>query len=96
MSKTYYVYILASKSRDLYIGMTSNLQKRTWEHREKVVDGYAEKFNIDRLIYFEETNDVMAAIEREKQLKNWRRSKKDMLINLKNPTWEDLSDGWTA
>jgi putative endonuclease len=76
--------------------MTSDLQKRTWEHREKVVAGYAEKFNIHRLVYFEETNDVMAAIEREKQLKNWRRSKKDMLIELKNPTWEDLSVGWTA
>ncbi len=96
MSKIYYVYMLASKSRMLYIGMTSDLLKRTWQHREKVVDGYAEKFNIYRLVYFEETNDVMAAIEREKQLKNWRRCKKEMLIELKNPTWEDLSVGWTA
>jgi putative endonuclease len=96
MHKTYYVYILAIKSRMLYIGMTSSLIKRIWEHREKVVDGFAEQFNIDRLVYFEETNDVMAAIEREKQLKKWRRDKKIMLIELKNPTWEDLSAGWTA
>jgi putative endonuclease len=96
MSKTYHVYILASRSRTLYIGMTSDLYGRTWQHREKVVDGFTNEYNIHRLVFFEETSDARAAIERERQLKGWRREKKVKLIELKNPTWTDLSEGWTV
>ena len=96
MQKTYYVYILASRSRTLYVGMTSDLFARTWQHKEKVADGFTKTYNIDRLVYFEETSDPNAATERERQLKNWRREKKIMLIELKNPTWADLTEGWVT
>ena len=86
----YWVYILASPSRTLYIGVTSNLSKRIWEHKEKRVDGFTKKYGIDRLVYYEETKNVMSALEREKQLKKWRREKKVMLIEAVNPQWLDL------
>jgi putative endonuclease len=91
MSRTYYVYILASKSRRLYMGMTNDLSRRMWEHKNKVVEGFTKQYNIDRLVYFEETSDVRSAIEREKQLKGWRREKKITLIETINAAWEDLS-----
>jgi putative endonuclease len=91
MSRTYYVYILASKSRRLYMGMTNDLSRRMWEHKNKVVEGFTKQYNIDRLVYFEDTTDVKSAIEREKQLKGWRCEKKITLIETINATWEDLS-----
>lgn len=88
--KRYRVYIMTNKSGTLYIGVTSNLSKRIWEHKNKAVKGFTEKYNIDRLIYFEQTENVMSALEREKQLKKWSRKKKIDLVNRLNPEWEDL------
>lgn len=92
--KTFYVYILASKSRRLYVGVTSDLVKRIYEHKRKLVEGFAQRYNIDRLVYFEETADPRSAIAREKQIKGWLRTKKIRLIEATNPTWEDLSEDW--
>ena len=84
--KTYYVYILASKKNGtLYIGMTNNLQKRLYEHKNKIVPGFSQKYNIDKLVYFEITSDVKSAIAREKQLKKWNRKWKLELIEKSNP-----------
>lgn len=88
--KQYCVYIITNKSGTLYIGVTSNLRKRIWEHKNKVVDGFSKKYNIDKLIYFEQTEDVISAITREKQLKNWNRTKKIKLIENINKNWQDL------
>jgi len=88
--KQYCVYILTNKSGTLYIGVTGNLKKRIWEHKNKVVEGFTKKYKIDKLIYFEQTENVMSALEREKQLKKWSRIKKINLINNANPDWEDL------
>ena len=90
----YIVYIMASKSRRLYIGVTNNLERRVFEHKSKLVEGFTTKYNINRLVYFAETGDVMAAIEREKQLKGWLRAKKIALIESENPPLEDLSWDW--
>lgn len=75
----------------LYIGITNDLQRRVYEHKNKLVKGYSEKYNLKKLVYFEETNDVMSAIEREKQLKNWHRAWKINLIKDKNPGFADLN-----
>ena len=93
-SKRYFVYILASKSRRLYIGVTSDLERRVFEHKSKSIAGFTTQYNIDRLVYFADTGYVVAAIEREKQLKGWLRAKKIKLIESTNPTWEDLSHDW--
>ncbi len=93
-SKRYFVYIMASKSRRLYIGVTNDLERRVFEHKSKSIEGFTAKYNIDRLVYFAETGDVVAAIEREKQLKGWLRAKKIILIEAMNPSWEDLSCDW--
>lgn len=90
MGKTYYVYILTNDSGTLYIGITSNLIKRVWEHKNKVVKGFTEKYNIDKLIYYEIFQDPENAILREKQLKNWSRKKKFMIIRNVNPKFEEL------
>lgn len=92
--QTYYVYILASKSRRLYLGVSSDLEIRVWQHKSKANAGHAARYNIDRLVYFEDFENVNQAIEREKQLKKWRREKKVALIEGMNPTWRDLSVGW--
>ena len=92
--RTYCVYLLASKSKRLYIGVTNNLERRVYEHKSKLVDGFTKQYNIDRLVYFEQTTDVLSAITREKQIKGWRRSKKIALIESINPIWEDLSTEW--
>ena len=92
--RTYYVYLLASKSRRLYVGVTNNLERRLFEHKSKQVDGFTKQYNIDRLVYFEQTTDVVSAISREKQVKHWNRNKKIALIEGFNPTWEDLSSEW--
>ena len=90
----YYVYIMASRSRTLYTGVTNNLERRVYEHKKKLVPGFTAKYNIERLVYFETTEDVNTAISREKQIKGWTRSKKLALIGSDNPTWNDLSSSW--
>jgi putative endonuclease len=92
--KQYYVYIMTSPSGTLYTGTTNNLKRRVYEHKHKVIEGFTQKYNVTRLVYFEETGDVSAATAREKQIKGWRRSKKIALIKSLNPKWQDLSDGW--
>ncbi|HNB41690.1 MAG TPA: GIY-YIG nuclease family protein [Anaerolineales bacterium] len=92
--KTYYVYIMASKSRVLYTGVTNNLERRVYEHKNKLIEGFTNKYNVDRLVHYEETNDVNVAITREKQIKGWLRSKKIALIESANPQWKDLSLEW--
>lgn len=88
--RTYYVYILASRSRNLYIGVTNNLARRLGMHRDRQVHTTT-RYRIVRLVYVETTDDVRAAIAREKQLKGWRRSKKLALISVANPGWDDLA-----
>jgi putative endonuclease len=91
----YFVYILTNKSNKiLYIGVTNNLERRMYEHRNKMVDGFTKRYNLTKLIYFEETSDIRSAIEKEKQLKNWHRDWKITLINRFNPNWDDLSQGF--
>ena len=91
----YYVYILSNWDDSvLYIGITSDLMRRLYEHRNHLVDGFTARYNVHKLVYFEYTSDVRSAIEREKQLKGWRRAKKDALISKANPTWDDLSKSW--
>ena len=95
MNKTYAVYILTNYNEtSLYIGVTSNLQKRVWEHKNKVVEGFTKKYNVDRLVYYELTEDVESAINREKQLKRWHRQWKINLIKEMNPDFRDLSLDW--
>lgn len=89
----YYVYILTNKINSVfYIGVTSNLIKRVYEHKQKFVKGFTEMYNVDKLVYFECTNDVESAIKREKQLKNWHRDWKINLIKENNPDYKDLYD----
>ena len=89
----YYVYIMSSYSGVLYIGVTNDLLKRVYEHRNGLIEGFTKKYNIKRLVYYEETNDINIAIEREKQLKGWRRTKKETLIRKMNPEFKDLYEG---
>jgi len=93
--KTYYVYILASKKNGvLYVGITSDLLKRVYEHKNELVEGFTSKYKIKKLVYFEGTNDVNVALNREKQIKAFRREKKIALFEKSNPDWKDLSEGW--
>jgi putative endonuclease len=91
INPSYSVYIVASKSRAIYIGMTSNLERRVYEHKNNLVDGFSKKYRCHRLVYFESFDEVRKAIDREKQLKRWNRAKKICLIERQNPTWEDLA-----
>jgi putative endonuclease len=95
LKKTYYVYILASrKNGTLYIGVTNDLARRVYEHKHKLIKGFTKRYDISKLVHFEETDDITVAIAREKELKGWLRSKKLKLIEEYNPKWEDLSAGW--
>ena len=89
VERQFYVYMLASKTRRFYVGMTSDLEQRAWQHRTKVIEGFTSRYNIDRLVWYESTSEVMAAIEREKEIKAWRREKKVKLIEADNPRWVD-------
>ena len=89
---TYSVYIVASKSRVIYIGMTNNLERRIYEHKHDSVDGFSKDYRCHRLVYCESFDEVLKAIDREKQLKRWNRKKKVWLIERQNPTWEDLAE----
>jgi putative endonuclease len=93
MDKQYYVYILTNKSnRVLYTGVTNDLGRRVYEHKTKLLDGFTKKYNVDKLVYFECTNDINAAILREKKIKGGSRQKKIELVNSLNPDWKDLYD----
>jgi putative endonuclease len=94
MKQHYFVYIITNKSRTLYTGVTNNLERRVYEHKNKLVPGFTARYNISTLVYFEETPDVLSAIAREKQIKGWLRSKKISLIEAVNPQWIDLSAEW--
>jgi len=94
VGKQYYVYIMTNRSRTLYTGVTSDLERRVYEHKRKLVPGFTAKYRIKQLVYFEVTQDVHAAIAREKQIKGWLRAKKVALIESVNPEWNDLSVGW--
>jgi putative endonuclease len=85
---------MASRSHTLYIGVTSDLHKRVFQHKWREHDGFTERYNCDRLVWFETYQDILNAIAREKQLKGWRRDKKIALIDKMNPAWVDLSRGW--
>ena len=92
--KSYYVYTMTNKSRTLYTGVTNNLERRVYEHKNKIVPGFTSKYNITKLVHYEETNDVQVALAREKQIKGWLRSKKIALIESENPEWKDISLAW--
>ena len=93
----FYVYMLTNKPNEvLYTGITNDLEKRIWQHRNLRGNGFAHRYNCDRLVYYEWYQDVRQAIERETQIKSWSRSKKDSLIASMNPEWRDLSEEWDA
>ena len=92
--KQYYVYIMTNRSGTLYTGMTNDLKRRVYQHKQKLIPGFTQKYNITCLVYYETTQDVRAAIAREKQIKGWLRRKKIALIKSKNPNWVDLAEDW--
>ena len=92
--RRYFVYIMTNPSRTLYTGMTSSLRRRVREHELKLTPGFATKYNITLLVYFESFGDVRNAIEREKEIKAWTRAMRVALIELSNPKWNDLSREW--
>jgi len=85
---------MTNNSRTLYTGVTNNLQRRVYEHKSKLVKGFTERYNLKKLVYYEETNDINSAITREKQIKGWLREKKIKLIEENNSEWKDLSADW--
>jgi putative endonuclease len=90
----YTVYIIASKSRVIYFGMTNDLSRRVFEHKNGLIEGFTKRYRCHRLVYYESFDDVTKAIDREKQLKRWSRTKKVWLIERRNSTWEDLAAEW--
>jgi putative endonuclease len=88
----YFVYIVTNwNNKVIYIGVTNNIVRRTYEHRNKLIEGFTKKYNLNKLVYFEEFSDIKLAISREKELKKWRREKKNKLVERMNKDWEDLS-----
>lgn len=94
MNKRFWIYILASRSRNLYAGVTNNLHARVAQHRMGSVPGFTSRYKVYRLVYFEEFGDIRAAIAREKEIKAWRREKRVRLIESQNPTWDDRAADW--
>ena len=95
--RNYFVYILANAAHTvLYTGVTADLMRRMYEHRNGLVDGFTKRYHVHQLVYFEQTNDVYSAISREKEIKGWRREKKIALIGQMNPKWIDLAQDWFA
>jgi len=92
--RVYFAYIVASRSRTLYIGMTGDLRTRVLQHKKRTREGFSSTYNCNRLVWFERFVSPEGAIAREKQLKGWARAKKIALIEKCNPTWRDLSEGW--
>jgi len=93
--RTYCVYIMASISRTLYVGVTNDLERRVREHKEGLIEGFTRKYRIKKLVYYETLNTPRDAIAREKQIKGWRRARKVELIESVNPTWKDLAHEWS-
>ena len=92
----YYVYILSNwNNKVIYTGITSNIERRLYEHKNKLIEGFTEKYNVNKLVYIESCNDVKDAIAREKQIKGWKREKKNVLIESINKNWEDISESWS-
>ena len=91
----YYVYFLTNRTNTvLYVGVTNNLQRRLYEHKNELADCFTKRYHVHKLVYFETTTDVKAAIGREKQIKSWSRARKNSLVETMNPKWEDLSLNW--
>jgi putative endonuclease len=91
----YYVYILTNwNDKVMYVGVTKDLMRRLYEHKNKLIPGFTSKYNVHKLVYFEETADVLTALAREKEIKKWRREKKNNLVERINPEWKDLSSEW--
>ncbi|MDO6675144.1 GIY-YIG nuclease family protein [Tenacibaculum sp. 1B UA] len=91
----YYIYIITNKKDGvLYIGVTNNLERRIFEHKNKLVKGFSSKYNLDKLIYFEEHQFIKEAIKREKNMKKWKRAWKINLVIKENPNWDDLAKNW--
>ena len=95
-ASSFHVYILANRTRALYLGVTSDIRRRVWQHKNGCVPGFTRRYNIRNLVYCESFADAHAAIAREKQLKRWPRWRKDRLVEAKNPNWDDLSASWYA
>jgi putative endonuclease len=90
--KTFYVYLLSNRSRSvLYTGVTNSLERRIWFHRNSAAESFTKKYRVDRLVYYEAFDEARSAISREKEIKGWRREKKNDLVGTLNPTWKDLS-----
>ena len=89
-----YVYIMTNRSKVLYIGVTSDLTRRVYQHKKKLVDRFTKRYNLTKLVYYEAGDDIRSAIQREKQIKGWLRSRKIELIEAMNPQWDDLSEEW--
>lgn len=92
--KTYYVYVMASRSLNLYTGITNSIYRHALQHKRGEIDGFTKRDNIKRLVYYEIFHQVGVALVREKQIKSWTRAKRLALIATKNPTWQDLAEGW--
>ena len=93
IEKAYYVYLLTNWNNNvMYVGVTNDLQRRVYEHKEKMVKGFTKKYNVNKLVYYEQTTDIAAALNREKEIKKWRRNKKNILVESTNPSWRDLSE----
>ena len=94
--KTYFVYILTNwNNKVMYVGITNDLERRIYEHKEKLVKGFTEKYKVNKLVYYEQTSDVIGALSREKEIKKWRREKKNRLVVSNNPSWRDLSQDFS-
>ena len=91
---TYYLYIMVSKTGTLYVGFTSDIKERVYQHKNHLLPGFTDKYNVERLVYIETFGEAFAGIRREKQIKAWRREKKVRLIDSTNPKWDDLSAEW--
>ena len=93
--KIYYIYLLTNwNNKVMYVGVTNNLIRRIYEHKSKLVKGFTKKYNVNKLVYYEVTRDVISALTREKEIKKWRRVMKNQLVNRMNPAWKDLSMEW--
>lgn len=92
--KNFHVYIMCSKNGTLYIGITSHIKKRVYEHKNHLIPGFTDTYNVNRLVHVETFGDALSAIAREKQIKRWRREKKVKLIDSMNPKWDDLAVDW--
>ncbi|MBR6916797.1 MAG: GIY-YIG nuclease family protein [Clostridia bacterium] len=91
----YYTYILTNtNNRVMYIGVTNDIKRRMYEHKNKLIDGFTKRYNVHKLVYFETYTDINLAIRREKELKGWVRNKKNALVERNNPNWDDLSEKW--